>query len=307
VSLRGWDERVSCSVVNFLGLDGCQVVDGLVGAHGVEPVDPVQGLDLDVLDVAPGALGPNQLGLVGADLGLGPRRSAFGHCDRLWPTASPARFWRSPRDDPDETQLSCPGPGDANAYSLYTEALNVATIYLGGDFGNAGRQFQLAMVMVNWMRGYPLARIIRERYDFYRQRNQARPLDPLIRETMGDVEKYARFEAPKYLSCYLDILNLETAARGITAPAATMDIEMMLELGVSRTTEVSLMSLGLSRASVLALSGLIDEDVLTPTDAQAWAAGLDVESLDLPVLIAREIGRVQERITNNGSDEPAAE
>ena len=41
------------------------------GRSVVEPVDPLQGGDLDVVDVAPGALGADQLGLVSADLGLG--------------------------------------------------------------------------------------------------------------------------------------------------------------------------------------------------------------------------------------------
>lgn len=40
VSSPGRAETVSCSVVNFLGLDRCQVVDGFVGPLFVEPVDP---------------------------------------------------------------------------------------------------------------------------------------------------------------------------------------------------------------------------------------------------------------------------
>jgi putative ABC transport system permease protein len=71
VSLPGWDETVSCSIVGCFDLEGCEVVDGFVDALVVEPVHPVQGLDLDVLDVAPGTVGTDQLGLVGADLGLG--------------------------------------------------------------------------------------------------------------------------------------------------------------------------------------------------------------------------------------------
>ena len=64
-------EPVSCSVVRGFDFGRCQVVDGFVGALVVEPVHPVQGLDFDVLDVAPGPFGSDQLGLVGADLGLG--------------------------------------------------------------------------------------------------------------------------------------------------------------------------------------------------------------------------------------------
>ena len=55
-------------------LDGCEVVDGFVGSVVVEPVDPVQGLDLDVFDVSPGPVGSDQLGLVGPDLVIRPGR-----------------------------------------------------------------------------------------------------------------------------------------------------------------------------------------------------------------------------------------
>ena len=48
--LAAWHARGSgcltvaaVSVVNFLGLDRCQVVEGFVGPLGVEPVDPLQG------------------------------------------------------------------------------------------------------------------------------------------------------------------------------------------------------------------------------------------------------------------------
>lgn len=48
----GRHEHVSCSVVKFLGGHGCEV-DRFVGSLGVEPVDPVRGLELDVLEASP--------------------------------------------------------------------------------------------------------------------------------------------------------------------------------------------------------------------------------------------------------------
>lgn len=51
-------------VVKLLGGLGGEVVEVLVRPFGVEPVDPVQGVDLDVLDVAPGALPTDELVLV---------------------------------------------------------------------------------------------------------------------------------------------------------------------------------------------------------------------------------------------------
>lgn len=58
-------------VVELLGGNGCEVVEGLVGSFVVEPVDPVQGLDLDVVDVAPGSLAADEFGLERADCALG--------------------------------------------------------------------------------------------------------------------------------------------------------------------------------------------------------------------------------------------
>jgi len=56
--------------VNFLDPGRGEVVDRLVGSLVVEPVDVVEGLQLDVFDVAPRTFGADQLGLVELDLGL---------------------------------------------------------------------------------------------------------------------------------------------------------------------------------------------------------------------------------------------
>ena len=61
------------SVVQLLDGFGGEVVEVFVGSFGVEPVDPVGGFELDVVDVAPGALAADQLVLERADGGLGQR------------------------------------------------------------------------------------------------------------------------------------------------------------------------------------------------------------------------------------------
>lgn len=75
MSLPGRENTVSCSVVRGLDLDWCEVVDRFVGRLVVEPVNPVQGLELNVLDVAPGAIGRIS-SVLGTDLGLGHRVEA---------------------------------------------------------------------------------------------------------------------------------------------------------------------------------------------------------------------------------------
>ena len=59
------------TIVQVLGVDRGEVVDGFVGAFGIEPGDPVQDRWLEVVAVAPGTVRMEQLGLEQADLRFG--------------------------------------------------------------------------------------------------------------------------------------------------------------------------------------------------------------------------------------------
>jgi hypothetical protein len=126
----------------------------------------------------------------------------------------------------------------------------------------------------------------------------------VIRSVLDDVEQIARFEAPKYLACYLDVLRLHLRQQGtpLVEIADLPDISLMLELGVSRPTEVSLMSLGLSRTSAIALSEFIIDDALTPAQCLQWLGARDLETLDLPVLVRREIEFVSRSARPGGGE-----
>jgi hypothetical protein len=63
-------------VVKLLRGGRGQVVEVLVGTDGVEEVDPLECGDLDGVDVAPGAVAVDLLGLERADRGLGQRVEA---------------------------------------------------------------------------------------------------------------------------------------------------------------------------------------------------------------------------------------
>lgn len=190
--------------------------------------------------------------------------------------------------------LSLPQPEDPDAAQAYDRAISGISSLLGGSFGNnSGRQMQLAILLVNWMRGQPLARLIAERVQYNTRRANPQNLSAVIRDTMTDVEKYARFEAPKYLGCYVDVLRYFLGDTGQDAMAELPDIEMMLELGVSRKTELSLMTLGMSRTSAIALSEYIVADNLTPEECVDWIRQRDLTSLDVPELVRREIAQHQ--------------
>ena len=203
-------------------------------------------------------------------------------------------------DDP--ADLILPPPESDDAAADYVRAIAKVSRELGGDWGPEGRQFQLAVLITQWMRGMPLSRLISDRLSYAKGRGNSN-IPAVIRQTMSDVEQIARFQAPKYLACYQDLLRAYAAQVGSNAfDDLTFDVSMMLELGVSRPTEVSLMALGLSRTTTIAVSELIIDDDLEPADALAWLRQQDLETLALPVLVRREI---QVRLAADVEDETA--
>ena len=128
----------------------------------------------------------------------------------------------------------------------------------------------------------------------------------LIRHTMELVEQIARFRAPKYLSAYVDVLNLHLREIGREdlidhGP----DIGTQLEFGVSSLTLLSLMELGLSRMSAVALYEKIARDDLSKEDCLAWVAEREsqFEGMDIPAVILREI---RARLLPSRNDNPAS-
>jgi hypothetical protein len=163
---------------------------------------------------------------------------------------------------------------------------------LGADFGAGPRQFALALLITNWMRGFPLARLIADRINYLERKKREYKLPNEIRDVMRDVEQVARFKAPKYLACYTDVLALHFQQQGRGEIPELPDISMMLELGVSRVTEVSLMALGLSRTSAIALSEFIIDDELGRDEVRKWVQQNRGVQQGLPALVRREIDDV---------------
>jgi hypothetical protein len=107
---------------------------------------------------------------------------------------------------------------------------------------------------------------------------------------MKDVEEVARFQAPKYLSCYIDVLKQHLIAVGRSdLLTSDLDINILLEFGVPGGTQLSLMGLGLSRTSALALAEFIAADSLSEEACVSWLRENDWRSLNLPALVKRDI------------------
>jgi superfamily II DNA/RNA helicase len=150
-----------------------------------------------------------------------------------------------------------------------------------------------ALIVVQWLKGFSLAAMIRRNIDYHRKYNRPFKLPVLIRHTMELVEQIARFRAPKYFSAYVDVLNvhLREIAREDLIDDDSLDIGTQLEFGVSVRTLLSLMELGLSRMSAVALYEKIARDDLSREDCIGWVVERQeqFEGMDIPAIIAREI------------------
>lgn len=207
------------------------------------------------------------------------------------PVAMQRLFTHFRNSDREVLDFALPVPEDASARASYQRAFEILSETVTTAFGTTRRQWQLANLSVNWMSGMPLARLIDQRLS-----NSAKALPAVIRDVMSDVEKVARFQAPKYLACYLDLLRVHAQDLGEENLGELPDITMMLELGVSRVTEVSMMALGLSRPATIAMSGFINDDAMTPSEVLTWLQSQNFDGLNLPVLVRREVqARIQEQ------------
>jgi hypothetical protein len=193
-------------------------------------------------------------------------------------------------EDRDPHELVLPLPEEADARARYKEVFVTLGATMTTAFGLAPRgnqedkrKWQLANLVVNWMKGMPLARLIEQRAagDI--------AIAKAIRNVMADIETVARFQAPKYLACYSDVLAVYAAEKGIHDIGHGQDITMLLELGVSRPSEVVLMSLGLSRTATVALATYITVDNWTSEEGARWLSRQNLEGMDIPILIQREV------------------
>ncbi|HBN7890446.1 DEAD/DEAH box helicase [Pseudomonas aeruginosa] len=149
-----------------------------------------------------------------------------------------------------------------------------------------------ALIVVKWLKGYSLARIIRDSIEWHKEVGRSFSLPELIRGTMELVEQIARFRAPKYLSAYMDVLHLHLREIGREDLVDDgLDIGTQLEFGVSSTTLLSLMELGLSRMSAVALYEKIARDDLSREECVAWISGRmsQFQAMDIPAIIIREV------------------
>lgn len=179
-----------------------------------------------------------------------------------------------------------------DSYDRFVTIMRRINLYLYPAFLPEGLIPLHALIVVRWLKGFSLAAMIRKNIDYHTERNKSYRLPVLIRQTMELVEQIARFRAPKYLSAYMDVLRIHLRAiHRDDLIDDEIDIGIQLEFGVSSRTLLSLMELGLSRMSAVALYESIARDDLTKDDCIAWVTERDsqFEGMGIPAIIVREI------------------
>ena len=153
----------------------------------------------------------------------------------------------------------------------------------------------LALLVTRWMRGFPLSRLIEERINYLMKKGETPDTSAGIRNVMQEVEQIARFEAPRGLSCYCDVLRQHLCEIGREDLFDQLpQFNVFLELGVSQQTQISLIGIGLSRTSTIAVSELITADSLTEPQVLRWLVENDElwRNFSLPSLVKKEIERI---------------
>lgn len=186
-------------------------------------------------------------------------------------------------------------PESDDAVEVYRRILSSINTYMSPIFGNHSevhkRIHVLSIIVVNWMNGHPLARLIQSRIKYEKTKGKQN-IAGAIRQTMDDVEQYARFLVPKYMSCYVDLLKHHLEKHGdflASSEISAVKLNMWLEYGVSSNTHLALMAIGLSRTSAIFLSEYIANTEMSEKEAKQWLEKKIHPGMDIPIAIQREI------------------
>lgn len=179
-----------------------------------------------------------------------------------------------------------------DSYDRFVAIMGRINTHLFPAFGPEKVNRLYAVVVVNWLKGLSLAAMIRKSIEWHNEARRPFRLPALIRDTMDLVEQIARFKAPKYFSAYMDVLHMHL--REIKREDLIdhdLDIGTQLEFGVSSRTLLSLMELGLSRMTAVALYEKIALDNLTQQQCRQWVEERRdrLDAMDIPLIIVREV------------------
>lgn len=204
------------------------------------------------------------------------------------------QYFRS-KDNSDVESLIPVYPEDENAYVEYVKLIGRIGKTLASFFpqSNTSR----AIILINWMSGKPLSYLISRSINNFKSRGIKYKVDTVCRNVMEQVENFARFRFAKESSCYIDILGffLKEIGRSDLLEGIP-NLNLWLEFGVSQETQLSLLSFGLSRNTVITISEYAPSTNMTKLECRKWLFLSKFEEFNLSQIIINDIEKVKEKI-----------
>ncbi len=191
---------------------------------------------------------------------------------------------------------------ELKAAEHYVRIIHTINSLLSGDFNHGGLNFYRAILVTDWIRGYPLPRIINTGFPRYKKYKPKTTLSSFIRKTMHDIEDEVRFRFAKYSSCYSDILKFYLNKYRPELVERVPELNIALEFGVSQKTHISLIKLGLNRHSAIEIGGLIGKSNLSEEECVKWLFKNDMSVFEISESVKKEINDVKDKIEKEEAD-----
>ncbi len=192
--------------------------------------------------------------------------------------------------EPPESLIPFPPESPDAVRDSYVKIIGVISEHLSGDPQQLN--WPRAILVVNWMRGTALSRIITDNWSYWSTHGKTLPV--VIRESMQDIEQFARFKFVKYASCYIDVLKqFFVTTNQVGLIDLIPQLHIFLEFGASIQTQISLMDLGLSRVSAIAISDYMTGTNLSRNECLTWIKQQSFERFDLSPIITAELERLK--------------
>ena len=185
-------------------------------------------------------------------------------------------------------------PSDSYAFDEYKKLVEIIGNTI--SYYPPSLSASYSILLINWMQGKPLSHLIKKSYESYKKNSkykECKTLPQIIREVMNNVENFVRFKFAKDSSCYIDILRYFLNLHGKEELLDDIpQLNLWLEFGVSQETHISLLSLGLTRNTVIELTKYITNTKMSKEDSLIWLKGQNLENLELSPIIIEDIKKI---------------
>lgn len=185
-------------------------------------------------------------------------------------------------------------PEDENSYNEYIKLIS----RIGKTIAKFNHKLAAyrSILILDWMSGRPLSMLIKDSIRYFKNKGENKSIDAICRDVMAEIENFARFRFVKESSCYIDILKYFLHQKEEYKLLENIpDLSLWLEFGVSEETQISLLSLGLSRQVAIELSEIIPNSNLSKKECLIWLKKLDLNNYELSPIILAEIENVKNR------------